>query len=149
MKKLTSWVLLATLLFMLLPISTSASETNTVIYLDNGSYIIVTCECDNSRIAGVKNGKKTHNYYNANGDLQWTVILSGTFSYNGSVSVCTAASCDVSIYNSDWYVVSKNAELGGISAQGYAAMGRRYQGVTVETRNVSLTITCDANGNLS
>ena len=56
---------------------------------------------------------------------------------------------NVTIYDSSWYTVSKSASKSGNTATGSVIMGDTANGVTVKRVPVSLTLTCDANGNLS
>lgn len=124
---------------------TSAQE---IIYLEDG-YITVTLECMESRAANSKTGSKTYTFTGNNGNEEWKAVLRGTFTYTGTSATCTAANCDVTITNTAWYVVSKNPYKSGNSAVCDLTMGRKFLGITVSKENVSMRLTCDANGNLS
>lgn len=153
MKRLLSIALLITLLITLLPTNTYAAanleaDTN-IIYLDDGSYITVELNWIDNRASGTKTGSKTYTNKNSSGEEQWRAVLRGTFTYTGSAASCTAASCDVTITNTNWYIVSKSATKSGNAAVGELTMGRKFLGITVDKVPVSMRITCDANGNLS
>lgn len=153
MKRLLSIALLITLLVTLLPTNTYAAanlEADTsIIYLDDGSYITVELTWTDARATGTRTGSKTYVYKGSNGDEQWRAVLRGTFTYTGSTVACTAASCDVTITNTNWYIVSKSATKSGNAAVGELTMGRKFLGITVDKESISMRITCDANGNLS
>lgn len=137
----------------LLPTNTYAATNSnaeaSIIYLDDGSYITVELTWENTRATGTRTGSKTYVYKNSNGEEQWRAVLRGTFTYTGSTVACTAASCDVTITNTNWYIVSKSATKSGNAAVGELTMGRKFLGITVDKVPVSMRITCDANGNLS
>ena len=153
MKRLLSIALLFTLLLALLPTNTYAATTaNTeasIIQLDDGSYITVELTWIDHRASGTKTASKTHVYKNSNGEEQWRAVLRGTFTYTGTAAACTAASCDVTITNTNWYIVSKSATKSGNAAVGELTMGRKFLGITVDKVPLSMRITCDVNGNLS
>lgn len=149
MKRIISMCLVISLFLILFPISASALEVSEqTIYLDDGNYIIVTIESYDLRASGTKTGSKTYTGYYG-GSAAWKVILSGTFTYTGSSATCTDSGCSTSVYNSEWYTVSKSAGKSSNAATANASMGRKVLGVTVETVPVNLKLTCDANGNLS
>ena len=87
--------------------------------------------------------------YQPIGPAQWKAVLSGTFSFTGSTSTCTSSSMNVTILDSSWYTISKNATRGENTATGSATIGEKVGGVTLTKIPVNLTLSCDANGNLS
>ena len=148
-------ILIVLILFFIttLPINAFAkvcvSETENIIYFDNGSYITIEIVSTNTRATSTKTGTKIYTYRNSDGVEQWKATLSGTFTYNGTTSSCTASSCSVSIAKTNWYVVSKSASKSGNSATAALTMGRKLLGVTVEKTDATIRLTCDKNGNLS
>ena len=151
MKRLFTILTAALLLVSMLSISTFATTEvkENIIYLDNGCYITVELTVAEARASGTKTASKTYTYRASDGTEEWRAVLRGTFSYTGSSATCTAASCDVTITNTNWYIVSKAATKSGASALGELTMGRKFLGITVDKEPVSMRITCDANGNLS
>ena len=153
MKRFFSRVLAAVLLVVLLPFKTYAVVNSQVdedvVYFEDGSYITIELSWTETRASGTKTGSKTYRFNNSNGVEQWRAVLKGTFSYTGSSATCTAASCDVTISNSAFYVVSKNVSKSGNAALCELVMGKKMLGITVSKDTVNMSITCDANGNLS
>lgn len=149
MKRFVCCALLVCMLLAMLPFTAYASETTEdVIYFEDGSYLTISITTTPMRASGTKNGSKTYTY-NYDGGSAWKATLSGSFSYTGSSATCTSSSVSMSVYDSAWYTVSKNADKSGASATGSIIMGRKALGVTVEKIPYSLKLTCDANGNLS
>lgn len=146
---------LAIFLFICILFSHSATATdihNTddyIIHLTDGSYITVELTVQQSRALSMVTGSKSYIYHDSNGTEQWRAVLTGTFSYNGSKATCTVSTCDVSITNTAWYVVSKTATKSENTARCNLTMGRKNLGITVEQQSFSIKLTCDANGNLS
>lgn len=140
--------MVVTLLVCIVPISASASETD-VIYFDDGSYITVQMSMINLRASGTVKGNKVYTHYGSDNASNWKVVLTGSFTHTGSNATCTASSIDVTIYDSAWYVISKSANKSGNEAYGTATIGEKVLGVTVSKISTDLSLSCDANGNLS
>ena len=153
MKRFFSILLVAVMVFALLPVQTYATtETQAnsdIIYFQDGSYITVELTWAETRASGTKTGSKTYRYNNSDGVEQWRAVLSGTFSYTGSSATCTAASCNVTISDSSYYVVSKDVSKSGNKALCTLIMGEKFLGITIDKETINMSITCDANGNLS
>ena len=153
MKRLFSVVLIAVLIIALLPYktyaNTEAQANENVIYLDDGNYITIELTWVESRASGTKTGSKTYRYNDSDGVEQWCAVLRGTFTYTGSSATCTASSCDVTISDSNYYVVSKEVSKSGNSALCALTVGKKFLGITIDKDTVNMSITCDANGNLS
>ena len=152
MKRIWKMMLLV-LLAIVLPISALAAEVpaaeKEIIYLDDGAYITVELTWQQTRAANTKTASKTYTYTASNGNEQWRAVLRGTFTYNGTTASCTAASCDVTISDTAWYIVSKTANPEGNAAVGALTMGRKVLGITISKESVDMRISCDPNGNLS
>ena len=149
MKRIATLVILALLVFSMLPFSTFAAKDNSnydeIIYLDNGDYITVEISQTASRATTVKNSK-TYTYRNNSGDELWRAVLSGTFTYNGSTATCTASSCDVTISNSAWSVSSKTVGKSGGTATTELTMVKKFIGITIDTETLSMSLTCSPTG---
>ena len=87
-------------------------------------------------------------YYNSDGISKWNAVLTGSFSYNGSSATCSSSSVDVTIFDSNWYVISKSASKSGNTASASVTMGCSYDGI-MTTIPANLSLKCDKNGNLS
>lgn len=95
-------------------------------------------------------GSKVYNSTNAAGELLWTFKLTGVFKVvEGSSVYCTSASHSYTIAEDDWNYVSGSSYKSGNKAIGNAEFNRKVLGIVVETDTCTVTLTCDANGNLS
>lgn len=149
MKRIFSFLLLLALLLSIMPLSAYAAENEReVISFEDGSYVVVEIIEDAARVSGSKTGKKQHTYYDADDESQWKVVLTGSFTYTGSSSACTSSSVDVIIFDSAWYTYSKSASKSGNKATGSVTM-KTSSSDAIGSVPVTLTLTCDANGNLS
>lgn len=125
--------------------------TSTVVeYFDDGSYLITTIteEVNNTRTT-TKTGSKTSTYTNSDGETQWTYKVTGTFSYTGSSSTCTAVSDSYSISNDNWHMSSHSCSKSGNTASGTVTMKYKILGITTKTVSRDLSLTCSASGVLS
>ena len=148
MKRFLTFILVISLVFSLPLFASATQNTNEdIIYMDDGSYIIVTIDSMDTRASGSKTGSKSYNFYSSNDELEWKAVLSGTFTYNGTSATCTSSSCNITVYQNNWYEISKTATRSGNTAT--FTMGRKVLGITVSKKDYSLTLSCDANGILS
>lgn len=127
----------------------TANATENRIYFKDGSYYIVWIESNGVKATGTKTGSKNYTYYSNSGTALWNAKLTGAFTYSGSNAVCTASSCDITVWDSNWNVISKSTSKSGNEALGTATMSRKVLGVTIEQKTANLSLSCDANGNLS
>lgn len=151
MKRIVSAFLSVLLLVSMIPVQTFAQETerNMITYFEDGSYLVEKIVQSQMRASGTVSGSKEKTYHGSDGSAKWKAVLNGTFSYTGSSATRTAASCSVTIYDSDWYTVSKSASKSGNTAYGYVTVGKKLLGVKVDEVSASLSLKCDENGNLS
>lgn len=150
MKRFLTFILVISLVFSLPLFASATQNTNEdIIYMDDGSYIIVTIDSMDTRASGSKTGSKSYNFYSSNDELEWKAVLSGTFTYNGTSATCTSSSCNITVYQNNWYEISKTATRSGNTAYATFTMGRKVLGITVSKKDYSLTLSCDANGILS
>lgn len=152
MKKIFCLLLIAVMILSVVP-NVQAEENSVhgqnVILLENGDYILVELMEGISRSIYSQNGSKSYTYYDNDGAAKWQAVLKAAFIYTGSSSTCTASSCDVTIYDSNCYLISKNASRSENSAYGTVTVGRKILGITHDQNTINLTLTCDVNGNLS
>ena len=132
----------------------ASEEVVSTKYYSDGSYteIVVTEGLSNSaatRGTQTKSGTKGCNFYNANGVRLWRVEITGTFTYTGSTSTCTNVTRATFIYDSAWKVTAQSCSKSGNKATGSFTVKRYTLLIPVQTENVSLTLTCSANGTLS
>lgn len=151
MKKILTFlvVILLAVSYFTFTISATADSNAEVVGFADGSYLVIELYPTVSRVTSVKTGNKQYTYYTNNNEEAWRAVLTGTFSYDGSTSACTASSCTVTISKTSWYEISKTVSKSGNTATADLVMGNRLLGLTIGNREVNLTLTCDANGNLS
>lgn len=150
MKRLLCTILVLLLALSTLPTAGHASETESeIVYFEDGTFLRVTIAEYGTRASGTKTATKTYEYSNDSGSVLWKAVLSGTFTYTGTSTTCTASSCSVTVYDSSWYQVSKTVGKSGNTANATLTMGHKLLGVTITKKTVNMTLTCDANGNLS
>lgn len=150
MKRALSLLLVSAILLCVIPVQSSAVERKLeTVYFNDGSYMTVEIITSGTRASGSLSGSKPYTYYNSNGSAQWKATISGSFTYNGSGATCTSSSVDVTIFDSDWYTISKSSSKSGNTASASVTMGEKRGGVTVTKVPVSLSLSCDKNGNLS
>lgn len=149
LKRIFSFLLVFILLLPVQALAVSEAEAASIIYFEDGSYITITINEFESRASGSKTGQKTYAYTSNSGTVCWESTLTGTFTYTGTSSVCTSSSCDVTIYESAFYVVSKTASTSGNAAIATLTMGRKVLGITVSKNTYNMSLSCDINGNLS
>lgn len=152
MKRLLSVALVMVLLLAILPCSALAANTTeqtNVIRYEDGSYVEVSIETSSARIANTVSGTKKYTFYDSDGNMEWQAKLNATFAYSGAWYTCTTATCSVTIYDSQWYEISKSTARGTNNAYAYLTMGRKVLGVTIERPEYTIKLTCDSNGNLS
>lgn len=150
MKKVILSLVLVTMIVSVFALNCSAAGTETTItYFEDGSYIIDVIEISKGRSSGSIQGSRTKSYYDNSGNLDWQAVLAGSFTYNGSSATCTSSSVSVTINDSAWYTISKGATKNANVASASVTMGCKILGVTYNKVTVPITLTCDANGNLS
>ena len=151
-KKLLSFAIALVLLLGIFPSNVFASgtvEKADIILLDNGSYIEVVIETSPARAANTVSGSKRYICRGSDGNIEWEAKLSATFAYSGAWYTCAAADCSITIYDSDWYVISNSTIRSSNHAIARLTMGRKVLGITVEEPQYTIELTCDINGNLS
>lgn len=92
-------------------------------------------------------GTKTTEYKNISGVTLWSVSVTGTFTYNGSTSSCTACSHSTAFYSSAWSLKSATHSISGNTANATATATHTILGIPVD-HTKTVTLQCDRNGNL-
>lgn len=147
--RLLSICLICVILVCVLPLQSSAVENTYIITYEDGSHIEISITESSMRASNVQSGQKIHRYYDSSGNLDWEAVLTASFTYNGTTSSCTSASCTLTIYDSAWYQVSKSTTRSGNTATTVLTMGQKVLGVTISKPSYTITLSCDANGNLA
>ena len=148
MKKIISILIICISLFNVFVFSAFASveKTEQIEYFDDGSYMITYIETSTVRALSVKTTSKSANYYDKNDNILWRVTLTGTFSYTGTSSTCTASTVASNIYDSSWKLTEATASKSGNTATGTFVVKKYLALIPTQTQNVNLTLSCSANG---
>ena len=155
-------IMLAILICSIAGFSTQASSVNstenqvlvseTVEYYTDGSALIISVYEENLQSRSNlydKVGKKTYEYRNADGNINWTFSVRGEFRVIEGASVtCTSASCSAEIIDQAWTCVSKYASTSGNQAIAHGEFQRKLLGVVISARAADVTLSCDPYGNL-
>ena len=164
MRKLIAFVLasLCISVMFLSPVSAKEIPTNEACVIVNGKQMKIVRMFDDSSqlleemqpvvIAQTRDrvtAQRAYHHRNSSGTILWTATVTGTFTYNGSTSSCTSASYSTQVNNSTWSEQSGNAYPSGNTAIADVVMMRKLLFIVVETVPVTVSLTCDKNGNLS
>ncbi len=138
------------------PIELDATNVvcQTMEYFEDGSYItiIVTEHVSATPRATTytKTGSKHYVMRNKDGDELWRFTVNGTFSVNSGVSAtCAKSTYTIKITEDAWQNDSASASKSGNQATGKATFIKKLLFITTDTRNCSVILSCDKNGNLS
>ena len=153
MKKQIKILLTLVLCMMLLSQFSYADEaiSDLSAQMQDGYFVITVRTLDSvqSTTSDSVSGASDMTFYNNNGVAQWTYTVMGTFTKSGSAYVCSSASSSVTIHVSGWSCTSKNVTKSGNQAIGTATLVYKVLGVPVNTKNVCITLSCDANGTIT
>ena len=151
-----SFIFIFLLSVLFSPISVYANDTilsSQKEYLENGDYFeITTIEHDtNSLFATSKTitASRTAKYVTSSGKVCWSVTVTGTFTYNGSTSKCTASKVSAISNNSNWRIASKNSSRSGNTASATATANLYKGSKIIKTATKTVTLSCSKNGTLS
>lgn len=132
---------------------TGAIVSETTEYLADGCSITITVREETAtvtRALTTKSGSKTLTAKNSNGETLYKFKVTGTFAiYSNGNFNCTSATRSHTIVTSGWSCKTSEAHTSGASAVATGTFVKKVLGVTLDTNNESVTLTCDANGNLS
>lgn len=132
--------------------SYAASNSIQYEYFSDGSYIkseIIDSNSSISTFSSTVSKTKVNTYYGSSGIKQWSVSVTGTFTYGNGSASCTSSSCKTEVYNNAWSVGSRKASKSGNKATA-SATGELYSGGhIINTITKSVTLTCSATGQFS
>ena len=160
MKKILSVTLTVILLLMTTTVFAVSAENEAVvsreiIYNPDGSYteIIITEKASNIMPRAEvysRSGSKAYNHRDSNGNILWTFTLHGTFDVKAGVSAtCKKVSYSTSNIASGWSLDSASTGKSANKAIGNATFKYKVLLITTKTEDISVTLSCDGNGNLS
>ncbi len=158
MKKFLKLSIVFLLVVQIFNISFSAKNSTTTIstnikYFDDGSFAVITVEDFspvNRASTYTKSGAKTYTAMNADGDVLWKFTVKGTFTVNSGVNAtCKSTSYTTSNIASGWSLKSATTNASSNKAIGNATFQHKVLFVVTQTKDCTVTLTCDKNGNLS
>lgn len=145
-------ILISCLLITSLAVPSFANTPEKIVhYYDDGSYIVETFSLENPTIslyANIQNRSKTAVYYSKDNIAQWSVTVTGTFSYGNGSSTCTASSVTAKSNTTDWVISSKSSSKSGNTAKATATAIQYLRGHEVQRKTLSTTLSCSPNGSL-
>lgn len=133
---------------MAMPKAYALEKTN-ITYLENGYYIITTDMDYAPRSANTVSRGRTNTVYNADDEKLYSITLNATFTYNGTSATCTSATPTAKVYATTWKNVSKTATKSGNKCTAQGVFSQYYNGHTIDTDSISVSITCSPTGVLS
>lgn len=114
--------------------------------MDDSSYVIITLRENSVNTRAnpyTKNGSKDYTYV-LNGTAQWTFTVYGTFTVvPGSSCTCTNSAYGFNTSVSGWSLSSADSSHSGSTATAWGTV------TGPKTVNPRVSVSCDANGNLS
>lgn len=158
-RKLTIFFMVLLLICSYNPLLVKASTpttTSTIELLDNGYYYetIITDEATADTLVSRGSNNyttktKTTQLKNSSGTILWSVSITATFYYNGTIAQCTTCTPSAKSYDSFWIIKSVTSSKNGNSATATAVATRTgVSGATNDTVK-SVTITCSPKGIVS
>lgn len=151
-KRVISVLLILISLIGILPLHAFAADQVQpvdIIPLEDGSYIVVSVETSPARIANTVSGSKLFTCYGEDDTVLWVATLSATFAYSGAWYTCTTANCDITIYSNHWHETANSVRRSSNHAYADFTMKRIVLGITAETIERTMVLTCNSNGTLS
>lgn len=152
LKSFTFLLLMATLYCSQMPVSINASTpetTTTKEYLPDGSYIETEIIQNKNTKSTITGARKRSTYKNASGVDLWYGEVTANFYYDGSSSSCTSASASAGSYSNLCKIKSKNVSKSGNSATATIVTSSYLpEGNFVANHSLTVTLSCDKNGNL-
>lgn len=150
MKKVLSILFAALFLLVLIPSAPVKAETTTdVVYFEDGSYVVTVLQEYSTRSSNQKTASKSSTLYDPNGRSVATLTVRGTFRYDGTTATCTASTYTHQIHNSSWSLSSGSASKSGNTATAKGTFARKVLGITTDSKTLTVSLSCDKNGNLS
>lgn len=147
MKRISSVLLAVVLLVCLFCVPASASY-QTVTYFPDGSYCVTTIHVydvvQTKSARSVVEGDKDSAYFNASGDILFTLTLYGTFTYDGNTARATSADYDYDIYDTLWSLDNGRAWCTGATALAEATFSHPLLSDVV----INTSLSCSPDGHL-
>jgi len=130
----------------------ASSDDNSIIsieYLTDGNYIETKIESFGNARSTIKNASKTVTYKNEDGDSLWYAKVTANFYFDGKTSSCTSSSASAGTYVDGWEILSKSSSRTGNTGSATVTAGCYMAGFLIKRVPITVTLSCDKNGNLS
>ncbi len=115
------------------------------VVLDDGWTVVTRLYVSDSRELHQKTASKTSDYYSPAGEQAASITISGTFVYDGStVSVYSKSLTNLATYNGWRFSLSSFSSSGGT-----VTLTGTLKKALFLLQSVSMSLSCDANGNIS
>lgn len=121
-------------------------------YLEDDSYIVYEVYETElpTRGVGAKIGEKVVTKYSAINTVIWTYTLKGYFSFSeGYSSECYNATYEVDINGSSWSFSDGYTYYSYNTAYGQGLFTYKFLGITGQTVEIDINVSCDTYGNIS
>lgn len=120
-----------------------------IVYLADGCYMITVITEDNVRASMLyatknKSGSKTSTVYSAAGETLYSLTVHGTFSYNGSSATAVSSSYSYTDESPLWSLSGASSYCSGATA----TVSGTFKS-SLQSKTLSVSLTCSANGTLS
>lgn len=158
MKKLLSLILSLTFILTVITPSFAAmqnppSANVKYTYFEDGSYTISVIEDEpmnqSTKASNTTTKSKMSTHYSSSNVKLWYVKVTGTFTYDSKTSKCTSSQVSAGSYNNSWKISNKSASTSGSTAIA-SATAKLYTGTVIsQTKQETVKLTCDKNGNFS
>lgn len=136
--------------------ASTPTTSSTIELLDNGYYYETTITDEATADTLVSRGSnnyttktKTTQFKNNSGTVLWSVSITATFYYNGTIAQCTSCTPSAKAYASTWSIKSVTSSKSGNSATATAAVTHTGPTGTIQSATKSITITCSPKGIVS
>lgn len=131
------------------------ASSQTIIFLNDGSYLITTLEDtpidDGITLSSVesKSKSKTIKHYNANNQVMWQATVTGTFSYGKGTAKCTKSTVSAKSFVSEWKITDKSSSISKNSALAKVTAKQYLNSTVINIINKTLQLTCSPTGEFS
>ena len=113
---------------------------------EDGSYAVVLMAEDGTPVERTKTATKVTRFYSAEGQLQWTMAVTATFTYNGLEVKASDVSAKITVADpGSWYIIREETDGTAYTV----CLGRTTLGVTTSTPEFSIVLHCSPQGALS
>ena len=125
------------------------NETSSITYLSDGSYYVTTIRAEYTTAASSQkqtSGFKSIAKYNSSNEIEFSLTVHGTFTYDGTTSKAVSASYSYTIDDSFWSFSNGSAAYSGNTA---TATGTFKYLLLFQSQTLTVSLSCSPTGVLS